>query len=121
PDKVVVHLGQDIALPLPDGSLAHIPIDESGHFMVNYRARTEDFQAMSYSQMGKGLADKANNQPSEYTSKLPPLKDNIVVIGVALSGIDNGSIPIESYSPLVVANLNILNNILQQDYLHAVS
>ena len=121
PDHVGVTLGHEITLQRPDGSQAHIPIDVAGQFIINYRARTEDFQAMGYSLAGKGLADKANNQPSPERDHLPPIKDNIVVVGVTLAGTDAGPTPIDSYSPLVIAHLNVLNNILQQDYLHHVS
>jgi len=86
PDQVTVNIGHEITLSRPDGSHAHIPINGSGQFVVNYRARTEDFQAMGYSLMGKGLSDKTNNQPSPERDHLPPLKDNIVVVGVTLAG-----------------------------------
>jgi adenylate cyclase len=121
PDHVGITMGNEIALQHPDGSQTHIPIDDAGQFIINYRARTEDFQAMSYSLMGKGLADKANNQASEERDHLPTIKNNIVVVGVTLSGTDAGPIPIDPYSPLVIAHLNVLNNVLQQDYLYHVS
>ena len=121
PDQVTVDIGHEITLPRPDGTQAHIPISNSGQFIVNYRARTEDFQAMGYSKMGKGLSDKLNNQTSQERDHLPTIKDNIVIVGVTLDGVDDGPIPIDSYSPLVVAHLNVLNNILQQDFLHYVS
>jgi adenylate cyclase len=121
PDQVVVNLGHEVTLPRSDGTLAHIPIDDEGRFLVNYRVRTADFQSLSYSVMGKGLADIANNQTSRERSALPPLKDNIVMVGVTLSGTDEGPIPIDSYSPLVIAHLNVLNNILQGDYLHILN
>jgi adenylate cyclase len=35
--------------------------------------------------------------------------------------VDEGSIPIDSYSPLVVAHLNVLSDILRQDYLHTLT
>jgi adenylate cyclase len=120
-DQTTVVIGHEITLPRPDGSQAHIPINDSGQFIVNYRARTEDFQALGYSKMGKGLSDKIDNQTSPERDHLPAIKDNIVIVGVTLDGVDDGPIPINSYSPLVIAHLNVLNNILQQDYLHYVN
>ncbi len=120
PDQVTIDIGSEITLPRPDGTQTHIPIDSAGLLLVNYRARSEDFQGMGYSQMGKILADKINN-PAQASKETLPIKDNIVVVGVTLSGTDNGPIPIDPYSPLVVAHLNVLSNILQQDYLHSVS
>jgi len=121
PDKVIVNIGHEITLPKPDGTQLHIPIDEHGRLILNYRGRLEDFQAMGYSWMGKGLSDKAANQASDERTHLPPLKDNIVVIGVTFPGADSGSTPLDVTAPLVVTHLNALNNILQQDFLRQVS
>jgi len=121
PDKVKVNIGREITLPKPDGTQLQIPIDEHGRLILNYRARLEDFQAMGYSWMGKGLSDKAANQTSEERTHLPQLKDNIVIIGVTFPGADSGSTPLDVTAPLVVTHLNALNNILQQDFLHPVS
>jgi adenylate cyclase len=121
PDQVVVTLGDEITLPRPDGTQAHIPIDLAGRILVNYRGRESDFQEKSYSVLGKGLADLTQDKQSQDRTNLPAIKDNIVMVGVTLSGTDNGPIPIDSYSPLVIAHLNVLNNILQDDYLHTIS
>jgi adenylate cyclase len=121
PDHVVVDIGREITLTKPDGTQVLIPIDENGGFLVNYRARSQDFLGMNYSEMGKALADKANHKVSDKRSPLPSVKDKIVMVGVTLSGTDNGPIPIEAYSPLVIAHLNVLNNILQHDYLRRLS
>jgi adenylate cyclase len=121
PDQVVVDLGHEITFPKPDGTSAHIPIDDAGRLLVNYRGRTGDFKSMGFSSMGAGLADQAANRSSPERSNLPPLKDNIVMVGVTLSGVDEGTLPIELYSPQVTAHLNVLNNILQEDYLHTFS
>jgi adenylate cyclase len=120
PDQVVVDLGHAVTLPRPDGSRAEIPIDDQGRLLVNYRARAEDFPSMSYSRMGAGLHDLETGQTSAEQRALPDVRDKIVMVGVTVSGVDSGAIPIDPYSPLVVAHLNVLNNILQNDYLHAV-
>ena len=121
PDKVIIDLGHAITMPKPDGTLLKIPIDLSGRLNLNYRARLEDFQAMGYAWMGKGLADKANNQTSDERTHLPPLKDNIVIVGVTFFGTDAGATSLDTTAPLVVTHLNALNNILQHDFLHPVS
>jgi adenylate cyclase len=121
PDQVVIDLGHEITLPRGDGTMAHIPIDRAGRFLVNYRGREEDFQESSFSWMGKGLADLAAGKSSQERAALPTLKDSIVMIGATLQGADDGPIPIDAYSPLVVAHLNVLNDILKQDYLHTMS
>ncbi len=121
PDEVTVNIGRDIALTVPDGRKLQIPIDAHGRFLVNYRGRTEDFHGIRYSSMGIGLDDRANHKTSPEASAIPPLQGNIVMIGVALAGTDTGPTPIDPNSPLVVAHLNVLNNILQQDYLYPLS
>lgn len=125
PDKVSVNLGHEIKIPLPDGTENRIPIDEKGSIIISYRDRLEDFaaahQIMSYSRMCVGLADKANNRSSQQRSDLPVIKDNIVVVGVTLSGTDFGVTPIDTNSPNVVTHLNVLNDVLRHDFIHQLS
>ena len=119
PDQVAVDLGRAIILPHHDGSITRIPISESGRMLVNYRARTSDFDLMDYADMGKDLADVANGRAPD--EKLPAIEGKILMIGVTLLGTDTGATPIDSYSPLITSHLNVLNNILKQDYLRAMS
>ncbi len=121
PDKVTVDVGREITMPKPDGTTAHIPIDEKGQLALNYRARIHDFQNMSYSLMGSGLVDKATGKKSEYSEHLPPIKNNMVIIGVTFAGTDAGVTPLDNQAPLVMTHLNALTNILQQDFLKPVS
>lgn len=121
PDQVAVDIGHQITLSTPDGRKLQIPIDAHGRFLVNYRGQTSDFNAIGYSLMGLGLSDRADHKTSAEASAIPPLAGKIVVVGVDLSGTDSGATPIDPYSPLVVAHLNVLNNVLQQDYLYPLS
>lgn len=123
PDKVVVDLGRAISIPQADGTITRIPIDAKGSMIINYRARVEDFQGMSYAGMGKGLLDLASNQASKEREQLPPLKDSLVVVGVTIAGTDAGITPLDTNkpSPNVGTHLNVLNNILQNDYVRPVS
>lgn len=117
PDRVVIRLGKEVVLPRPDGRSVHVPIDEAGLFTINYRAQIEDFRAISYVQLATGLSDKVANRASEDATHVPPLKDNIVVVGYAATGFDNGPTPLQGVTPLVVTHLNALNNILENDFL----
>ncbi len=121
PDKVVVKLGHEVVIPLPDGKESHIPIDERSNVIINYRGKVTDFANMSYSGMGKGLSDQLNNESSPARDQLPILKDNIVVIGVTIAGNDAGVTPLDPDAPNVVTHLNVLNNILQNDFLRPLS
>ncbi len=121
PDKVSVDLGHAVTVPTPDGNQVRIPIDDQGRLIINYRARLEDFQARSYVWLAKGLADKAGGISSTDRDHLPALKDSIVVIGVTIAGTDAGVTPLDSYSPMVGTHLNVLNNILQHDFIRPLS
>ena len=121
PDQVIVDLGHEITVPRGDGTQAHIPIDAAGRVLVSYRGLDRDFQEKSFSKMGIGLADLASGRTSEERTNLPAFKDSIVMIGATLQGADDGPIPIDAYSPLIVAHLNVLNDILKQDYLHTMT
>ncbi|MCE0484900.1 MAG: CHASE2 domain-containing protein [Methylacidiphilales bacterium] len=120
PDQVVINIGHEIVVTKPDGSQAHIPIDNQGNFTINYRGRLEDFAHAPYSFLGAALADKMNNKNSDALKKLPLLKDKLVVIGVTFNGTDAGVTPLDNNAPLVVTHLNTLNNILQHDFLRPV-
>ena len=124
PDQVAVNIGRDVVFTKPDGSSVSAPIDDQGCLVLNYRGRLEDFRSMSYSQMGAALVDKRKGVASELVKHLPALKDKLLVVGVSVVGTDAGVTPLDTSSrtssPLVVAHLNALNNILRHDFLHVV-
>jgi adenylate cyclase len=121
PDRVTVELGKAVTIPIPQSEPLQVPIDEAGFMVLNYRGKLEDFHPISYGILGKGLEDKLDNQPSVQRDHLPPLAHAIVIVGVTLSGTDGGVTPLEATSPLVVAHLNVINNVLQHDFLRLVS
>jgi len=120
PDQVVVNLGHEITVPKPDGTKIQIPIDAKGQLTLNYRALLEDFQVKGYAQISEGLYDMSQGQQSKARDSLPPLKDNLLIIGATFNGIDAGPTPLNANTPLVVTHLTAINNILQQDFLKAV-
>ena len=120
PARVKVDVGHYIAFPMPNGKVLKVPINEEGCLVLNYRGTLEDFHAMSFNQMGKGLADKGNNVASNERNHLPDMKENIVIVGVTVVGTDAGVTPLDEASPLVVTHLNVLSNILQNDFLRTI-
>ena len=120
PSQVKVVLGHSIRFPQPGGRELHVPIDEHGCLTLNYRGTLEDFTAMSFAQMGEGLMDKLHNAPSDARDHLPKITGNIVIVGVTVVGTDAGVTPLQPGSPLVVTHLNVINNILQHDFLNTV-
>jgi len=120
PDQVTVDPGHAITVTLPAGNAVRIPIDQAGFFTLNYRGKLEDFHPISYAVLGKGLSDKLHGASSPERDHLPALKDALVVIGVTFAGTDAAPTPLQAISPLVITHLNVLNNILEQDFLWPV-
>lgn len=120
PNQVTVEVGRAVTFPISPERSVRIPIDDAGYMTLNYRGNLEDFHPISYGVLGKGLEDKQDNQKSPQRDQVPKLKDAIVIVGVTLSGTDGGVTPLSATSPLVVAHLNVINNILQNDFLRRV-
>lgn len=127
---VVVHLGKEIVIQRPGQSALHIPINENGEMLVNYRLKLGQFESISYFGMlyllsGKAHLDQARANDPQFEQKLkqlPALTDNIVVLGLTGKGlVDTGATPLEKNSPLVILHLNALYDVLNQDFVYPVS
>lgn len=122
---VVIKLGQNITIPRDGQESLHIPINERGEFLINYRYPTNQLIGIGYSELlyflnGKLHPDEARAQDTEFDAKLaklPKLTDNIVLIGFTGTGFDTGSTPLESITPLVSTHANAILSMLRQDYL----
>ncbi len=126
PNQVRVRLGSEIELPTPEGA-KHIPIDEKGVMLLNYRnndtTRAIDagvaggFNSVSFAKLAGGLGDHyVSNQ--DYPKDLPSIENKILLIGETAIGLsDIGPSPLDAASPLVTVHLTALNNILTNDYL----
>ncbi len=121
PDHVVINISHEIIVSQPGGTQTHIPIDEKGCLIINYRARLNDFQNRSYFQLALDLANKIKGVKSDDRNAIPAIKDRIVVVGVVIAGTDAGVTPLEANAPNVVTRLNVLNNILQHDFIRQIS
>lgn len=122
PDSVVIHCGKEISIPGKNGRLIHIPIDESGQMLVNFRHTVEDFHPIGFSDLGIGLNNEIYpDHASPRRVVLPQLQDKIVAIGFTGTGFDTGPIPLAKFSPLTVVQLNALDNLLQEDFLKKLS
>ncbi len=120
PDKVTINIGHEIVLPHSGGE-THIPINQEGALLINYRATTVDFITDPYVGIIAGLEDKAAGKTTDNTAHLPPIANNIVLVGVYLTGTDQIVTPLEEVAPGVVSHLNVLNNVLQNDYKYPVA
>ncbi len=118
PEQVEAELGKEIRLPTAQG-IVRIPITPSGKLYINYRAK-ERYRLMGYFDLLENLIDH-HIKDKPWPQGFPSLKGKIVMIGQTQVGLsDLGPTPIEGQSPLVLAHLNVLNNILRGDYLTVV-
>ncbi len=117
PEKVELLLGREMRIPTSKG-IEHIPIDESGSFLINYRDARK-FQQVNYRGLATALINF--NQGADWPPKCPSPEGRILVVGQTAAGLtDFGPSPLDPKSPLVHIHLNVLNNILRHDYLRVI-
>jgi adenylate cyclase len=118
PDKVEVNVGKNVVLKNTSGKSWTIPVDERGDYVINYR-RNSSFRSLSFGLLATFLDSYLQNG-----TPLPPACDiekKTLVIGEAATGLtDLGPTPLQAGSPLVYTHLNVINNVLQNDYLSFV-
>jgi adenylate cyclase len=117
PDKVEVNVGKNVILKNASRKTWTIPIDEEGGYFINYR-RNNSFRSLSFGRLSTALDDYLKGVP------LPPECDigkKTLVIGEAATALtDLGPTPLKAASPLVYTHLNVINNVLQNDYISIV-
>jgi len=119
PDKVEIDLPTNVVrLKNSSGKTWTIPINERGEFTINYR-REQSFRGLSLTKLFGALLDHVKNG-----KPIPPecdIQNKILLIGQTTTGLtDLGPTPLQSNSPLVYTHLNVINNVLRNDYLHFV-
>jgi adenylate cyclase len=117
PDKVEVNVGQNVVLKNSSGKSWTIPVNEQGEYFINYR-RNNSFRSLSFGRLSTAMDDYLKGVP------LPPecaIEKKTLVIGEAATALtDLGPTPLQATSPLVYTHLNVINNVLQNDYLSFV-
>jgi adenylate cyclase len=116
---VRVRAGDAVYLPLKDRTL-RVPIDRRGCFLLNYRYEALDadsvFPVLPYRKLLLGLFAKYV-KPDPATPPPPDLKDAIMMVGLFETGnSDAAPSPRAEFSPLPLVHLNLINNILAEDY-----
>jgi adenylate cyclase len=114
-DKVEVNVGKNVVLKNASGKSWTIPVDERGEYVINYR-RNSSFRSLSF-----GLLSRFLDEYLQKGTPLPPecnIEKKTLLIGEAATGLtDLGPTPLQAESPLVYTHLNVVNNVLQNDYL----
>jgi adenylate cyclase len=122
PSQVTVRLGEAVVIDAPQAK-RRIPIDEAGAYAINYRhkwvsdsGKEDGFVSYGYSDVQGRLALRyANN---DLTVSLPGLTGRMLLIGQVADGLaDLGPTPFSSLTPLVLVHANVIENVLQEDYL----
>jgi adenylate cyclase len=92
-------------------------MNEKGEYVINYR-RSGSFTTLSFASLASALAqslDKSNPKPLPSDCNLD--KKTLFIGEAATALTDMGPTPIEGESPLPYVHLNVINNVLQNDYL----
>jgi len=117
-DKVHVVLGRSVTLTDSSGKTWTIPINEKGEVAVNYR-RNSSFNNISFYKLFAPLARHVR-----YGDPIPPEcnidKKTLLVAGSAIGVSDLGTTPLGVNVPLGFTHLNVINNVLRNDYLSFV-
>jgi adenylate cyclase len=128
PADVRIQLGDEIVLWSAQVGERHIPIDEQGHYIINYRHEQADkynpdgIPTISYSgdEQHPGLLDHLLPRVEFGDTSVPvsPTGARILVVGEVATGMtDLGPSPLRGESPKVLFHLNALENILAEDHL----
>jgi adenylate cyclase len=118
PGKVGIDLPAGVVTLKNSSKTWNIPINEKGEFAINYR-REQNFHTISFF----GLMQNLHNHVANGTpiAKDCDIGNKTLLIGQAATGLgDMGPTPLTSRSPLPFAHLNVINNVLKNDYLRFV-
>jgi adenylate cyclase len=120
PDNVEIDIGKSVQLKNDSGKTWTVPIDEAGEVMINYR-RESSFRGTSFVNLADRMGRYARD-PRKYP--LPAESDIshkvLVVAATAVATTDLGPTPLQPHSPLVYTHLNVIDNVLKNDYLRFV-
>ena len=119
PDKVEVDLpGQVIRLRNSSGKTWTIPTNAQGQYAINYR-RQDNFHMVPFFGLMQNLHD--HNTSGTPLPEGCDIKNKTLLIGEAATGLaDMGPTPLASRSPLPFTHINVINNVLNNDYLSFV-
>ena len=118
PDNVEVNVGKNVILRNASGKTWTIPVDEQGEYLINYRSNTS-FRTISF-----GLLSAYLDTFLLKGTPIPPecnIEKKTLLIGEAATSLtDLGPTPLQAQSPLPYVHINVINNVLQHDYLKLI-
>ena len=117
PDKVQIDLGKSIILTDSAGKSWTIPINDKGEVVINYRRTDPDHvQTLSFYKLFTALylhVKQGDPVPPECQID----KKTLLVAGSAIGLSDLGTTPLGVNVPLGFTHLNVINNVLRNDYI----
>jgi len=119
-DKVDVDLpNRVIKLTNLSGKTWNIPVDEGGYYTINYR-RQDAFDSVPFGALLQNLAQHLQKNGPPIDPKCDVRNKTLFIGENAFALADLGPSPLSSRSPLPYVHLNVINNVLQNDYLSFV-
>ncbi|MDD4871251.1 MAG: adenylate/guanylate cyclase domain-containing protein [Kiritimatiellae bacterium] len=114
---VEVYLGHEIIIHSPSRGDIHVPIDGKGRMYLNFTAKFNDFNAVSFAD----VAPSSSGTSKEFKKKVAQvyrdrLNGRMIMAGINSAGLDIGPCPIEARSPLMIVHLTAVNNILNREF-----
>lgn len=116
PSQIKVKIGQYIEIKTQDQNI-HIPINNKGEYLVNFRNQLKDFKNYNFVSILKEYS-KFSKKMYYQSEILKDIENKLVLVGVTSTGsVDIYPTPISNASPLIVVHANAVLNILNQDYI----
>jgi adenylate cyclase len=120
PENVEIDLGHAIHLKNMSGKTWTIPINEKGEININYR-RESSFHSTSFVHLVQTLASYVKDPQKNPIPQESNIENKTLLVGgTAVGTTDLGPTPLDPHSPLVYTHLNVINNVLKNDYLRFV-
>ncbi len=102
--------GKEIRIPLSSGDSIFIPLDERNRLLINYADSLAGFNSYSFFQ----LLSWQRQRPEQ----LKDFADQLMLVGLTATGTaDYGATPLAANEPLIAVQANVLNTILNEDFL----
>jgi adenylate cyclase len=116
-DKVDVDLSAHVVqLTNSSGKVWKIPVDDTGRIAINYR-RADSFTQVPFAALLQNFSRHVE-KGEPLNPKCPDVTNKTLFIGGTATALqDMGPSPLAARSPLPYAHLNVLNNVLKNDYL----
>ena len=100
--------GDKLIIRQPTGEIVEIPIDDNGNFFLDFVGGVNDFNNVSFANVGP---------PKAFKEVKDLIHRKIALIGLTATGsTDTGPTPVNDYSPFVLVHMVAVNNMLTQTF-----